>query len=90
MTGALHGLCEKCKLGGRCGVVSMTDDGQVIPRIEISACSMYSEKGAKAVKECRCYRIRCVHQSDDFVCSECADSPDCQKPWHPSYFEVKE
>lgn len=35
----------------------------------------------------------CVHHDELYLylpCSECYDSPDCQKPWHPSYFEPRE
>jgi hypothetical protein len=41
------------------------------------------------VKQCRCYRVKCVHQHDDFDCSECIDTPDCKKLGNPSYFELE-
>lgn len=29
----------------------------------------------------------CKYHGNDEACIECVDNPDCQKPWHPSYFE---
>jgi hypothetical protein len=42
------------------------------------------------VKECRCYRLKCVHQTDDFDCSQCSETPWCQDPEAVSFFEVRE
>lgn len=62
-------------------------------RYEIRVCPKcgLTSVGAGAHRRAReCARTRvckeCANQGTE-VCAECVDNPDCQKPWHPSYFE---
>lgn len=79
--------CKTC--GDPCYLWSSGKNPVVCP-FQAEVAVWISEEEERNMKTCETCAINDWPWEEQIgICNECVTNPDCQKPWHPSYWEPK-